>query len=33
MYFGRMGDVSDEEKLKVALMNCSIGAATPGGSN
>ena len=32
MYFGRMGDVSDEEKLKVALMNCSIGAATPGGS-
>ncbi|XP_067019709.1 uncharacterized protein [Acropora muricata] len=27
-----MGDVSDEEKLKVALMNCSIGAATPGGS-
>ena len=32
MYFGRMGDVSDQEKLKVALMNCSIGAATPRGS-
>ena len=32
VYFGRMGDVSDQEKLKVALMNCSIGAATPGGS-
>ncbi|XP_044171112.1 LOW QUALITY PROTEIN: uncharacterized protein LOC122955373 [Acropora millepora] len=27
-----MGDVSDQEKLKVALINCSIGAATPGGS-
>ena len=32
VYFGRMGDVSYEEKLKVALMNCSKGAATPGGS-
>ena len=32
MYFGRMGDVCDEEKLKVALMNCSKGAAAPGGS-
>ena len=32
VYFGRMGDVSDQEKLRVALMNCSIGAATPGGS-
>ena len=32
MYFGLMGDVSDEEKLKVALMNCSKGAAAPGGS-
>ncbi|XP_067018447.1 uncharacterized protein [Acropora muricata] len=32
VYFGCMGDVSDQEKLKVALMNCSIGAATPGGS-
>ena len=32
VYFGRMGDVSDQEKLKVALINCSIGAATPGGS-
>ena len=32
VYFGRMGDVSDQEKLKVALVNCSIGAATPGGS-
>ncbi|XP_044185241.1 uncharacterized protein LOC114975705 [Acropora millepora] len=27
-----MGEVSDQEKLKVALVNCSIGAATPGGS-
>ena len=33
MYFGRMGDVSDQEKLKVALMKCSIGAATPQGSS
>ena len=32
VYFGRMGDVSDQEKLKVALINCSTGAATPGGS-
>ena len=28
VYFGYMGDVSDQEKLKVALMKCSIGAAT-----
>ncbi|XP_015770155.1 PREDICTED: uncharacterized protein LOC107348611 [Acropora digitifera] len=28
-----MGDVSDQEKLKVALMKCSIGAATPQGSS
>ena len=32
MYFGCMGDVTDQEKLKVALMNCSIGGATPQGS-
>ena len=32
MYFGRMGDASEQGKLKVALMNCSKGAATPGGS-
>ena len=32
VYFGRMGDVSDQEKLKVALMNCSKGAAAPGAS-
>ena len=32
VYFGRMGDVSDQEKLKVALMSCSKGAAAPGGS-
>ncbi|XP_074628499.1 uncharacterized protein LOC141886257 isoform X4 [Acropora palmata] len=32
VYFGRMGDASEQEKLKVALMNCSEGAATPGGS-
>ena len=33
VYFGRMGDVSDKEKLKVALINGSIGAVTPGGSS
>ncbi|XP_044164923.1 uncharacterized protein LOC122948898 [Acropora millepora] len=33
VYFGRMGNVSDQEKLKVALMKCSIGAATPLGSS
>ena len=33
VYFGRMGHVSDQEKLKVALMKCSIGAATPQGSS
>ena len=32
MYFGCMGDASDQEKLKVALINCSVGAAAPGGS-
>ena len=32
VYFGRMGNVSDQEKLKVALVNCSKGAATPLGS-
>ena len=32
VYFGHMGDVSDQEKLKVALMSCSKGAAAPGGS-
>ena len=32
VYFGRMGDVSDQEKLKVALISCSKGAAAPGGS-
>ena len=32
VYFGHMGDVSDQEKLKVALINCSKGAAAPGGS-
>ncbi|XP_067019550.1 uncharacterized protein [Acropora muricata] len=32
VYFGYMGDASDQEKLKVALVNCSKGAAAPGGS-
>ena len=32
MYFGRMGDASDEGKLRVALMTSTEGAATPGGS-
>ena len=32
VYFGYMGDASDQERLKVALMNCSKGAASPGGS-
>ena len=32
VYFGRMGNVSDQEKLKVALINCSSGAAIRGGS-
>jgi len=32
VYFGLMGDASDQEKLKVALINCSVGAAAPGGS-
>ena len=32
VYFGRMGDACDEEKLKVALVCCSKGAETPAGS-
>ena len=32
VYFGRMGDASAQDKLKVALMNCFKGAATPLGS-
>ena len=32
VYFGRMGEASDEGKLWVALMTSSEGAATPGGS-
>ncbi|XP_067050218.1 uncharacterized protein [Acropora muricata] len=32
VYFGRMGDASDKEKLKVALLNCCKGAETPAGS-
>ena len=32
VYLGRIGDVNDQEKLKVALMNCAKGAAAPGGS-
>ena len=32
VYFGRMGEGSDGEKLWVALMTSSEGAATPGGS-
>ena len=32
VYFGYIGDARDQEKLKVALVNCSKGAATPGGS-
>ena len=32
MYFGGMGNASDSPKLKIALMTCSTGAATPGGS-
>ncbi|XP_044169476.1 uncharacterized protein LOC114951256 [Acropora millepora] len=32
VYFGCMGDASDQEKLKVALINSSVGAAAPGGS-
>ena len=31
VYFGSMGDSNDQEKLKIALMNCPKGAATPGG--
>ena len=32
VYFGHMGEAGDGEKLWVALMTCSEGAATPGGS-
>ena len=32
VYFGYRGNASDQEKLKVALVNCAKGAATPGGS-
>ena len=32
VYFGYMGDACDQQKLKVALVNCSKGAAAPGGS-
>ena len=32
VYFGYIGDARDQEKLKVALVNCSKGAAAPGGS-
>ena len=32
VYFGYMGDASDQGRLKVALMICSKGAATPGGA-
>ena len=32
VYFGGMGDASDLQKLKIALMTCTTGAATPGGS-
>ena len=33
VYFGGMGDASDQEKLKIALMNCPKGSMTPGGSS
>ncbi|XP_044169030.1 uncharacterized protein LOC114949727 isoform X4 [Acropora millepora] len=32
VYFGYIGDARDQEKLKVALVICSKGAAAPGGS-
>ncbi|XP_067056240.1 protein NLRC3-like [Acropora muricata] len=32
VYFGGMRDASDLQKLKIALMTCATGAATPGGS-
>ncbi|XP_068700150.1 uncharacterized protein [Montipora foliosa] len=32
IYFGYTGSNGDQEKLKVALMKCSKGAAVPGGS-
>ena len=31
VYFGRMGDASDQEKLKVALLYCPKGTIAPGG--
>ena len=31
IYFGYTGNNGDQEKLKVALMKCSKGAAVPGG--
>ena len=33
VYFGGMGDASDLQKLKIALMTCHTGAAIPGGSS
>ena len=32
VYFGGIGDASDQEKLKIALVKFRKGAATPGGS-
>ncbi|XP_015748406.1 PREDICTED: uncharacterized protein LOC107328182 isoform X1 [Acropora digitifera] len=32
VYFGGIGDTSDQEKLKIALLKCHKGAATSGGS-
>ena len=32
VYFGGIGDTRDQEKLKIALVKCRKGAATPGGS-
>ncbi|XP_068749824.1 NLR family CARD domain-containing protein 3-like [Montipora capricornis] len=32
IYFGYTGNTGDQEKLKVALMKCSKGAAVPGGA-
>ncbi|XP_068679882.1 NLR family CARD domain-containing protein 3-like isoform X2 [Montipora foliosa] len=32
IYFGYTGNTGDQEKLRVALMKCSKGAAVPGGS-
>ncbi|XP_068749816.1 uncharacterized protein [Montipora capricornis] len=33
IYFGYTGNTGDQEKLRVALMKCSKGAAVPGGSS